>query len=151
MIKLGSVKEELLFIHEKNKYGLLLTQEVVEFAKNPDTHLHSKFEWDDSKAAQAHRIQQARQIITLELKVIKSDKNTQKTQCYVSISDDRKSGGGYRAIETVLADDVLRQQLLEGVLSELLRLKTKYNHLQELAGVFLEIEKFEKVLIPEVT
>ena len=42
-----SVKDELEQIRNANG-GILYPKAVVDFARNPDTDLHSGFEWDDS-------------------------------------------------------------------------------------------------------
>jgi len=38
-------------------------EDVVEYAKDPNTELHKCFEWGDTKAAFAHRKQQARMVL----------------------------------------------------------------------------------------
>lgn len=43
--------------------GRLTPEVVLEAARDPDSPLHSSFEWDDSKAAAAHRTNQARALI----------------------------------------------------------------------------------------
>jgi len=137
-----SVKDELEYIQKKNK-GLLNPRNVVEFAKNPETCLHSKFTWDDSKAAHEYRLLQARHIIRLELKIIHRGNNTIETNEYVSLTIDRKPDGGYRPIVVVMEDEYLRQQMLKDALNELIRIKSKYKQLEELSSIFGEIDKLE--------
>ena len=36
---------------------------ILEFARSENTELHKCFEWDDTKAAEKYRLQQARQIV----------------------------------------------------------------------------------------
>ena len=64
-----TVSEELDLISRKNG-GVVLPEAVVEFAKDPETALHSRFDWDDSEAAAKWRLVQARQVIRLELTVV---------------------------------------------------------------------------------
>ena len=143
MKKLNSVSEELRYLVDKNQ-GIINPHDVVEFAKNPETHLHSKFEWDDRKAAQSHRVWQARQLIKLELEVIKVNEESKNITYFVSLKNDRKPGGGYRETATVLHTKTLREQLLDQALGELIRIRIKYAELTELTAVFEEIEKLEK-------
>jgi hypothetical protein len=43
--------------------GVLSTPNVVEAAKNPNSILHSYFEWDNEQAANKHRLEQAAKLI----------------------------------------------------------------------------------------
>ena len=150
MKKYNSIKEELEFITQKNK-GICAPKDVVAFAENPETNLHKRFEWDDSKAAYEHRIWQARQIISLELIIIQKEPSenvnlelssfSKDVRAYVSLPMDRHSGGGYRKMEDVLKDDVLRQNLLDAARNDMIQFKGKYKDLKELADVFAAIDK----------
>lgn len=61
---------------------------VVQQAADPECILHAGFEWDDSKAAHAHRLQQARLIIRSVQVVIES---TPPRHIYVNVTtDDRQ-------------------------------------------------------------
>jgi len=144
MKKFDSIKDELLFIEKQNK-GLVKPAKVVKFAENPETLLHSKFEWDDNKASYNYRIWQARQIIRLELTVVetKGKKESITTRLFVSLSEDRTNAKGYRLIEKVMNNTSLREQLLKDALDELIRIKVKYKSLNELSKVFKAIEELE--------
>lgn len=145
MKKLNSIKEELLYLEKR--YGILDPKMVLDFASNEDTHLHSKFEWDDSKASYEYRLIQARKIIRLELEVISNDKVEMRTKLFVSLKKDRRPGGGYRNIISVMSDDDRRTMLLEEAMAELARLRAKYSHLEELASIFAEVKKAEMLIM----
>lgn len=133
------VKRELEQIRKRHR-GVLRAEDVVEFARHPDTALHSKFEWDDSLAAERYRLWQARKVIAVYVTVVAQ--NTTPVRAYVSLKDDREEdGGGYRRLEDVLADPVRRSKLLEEALSEANSWKAKYRHLKELEGIFAAIEE----------
>lgn len=139
-----NIKEELIYLAKNDPEGLCRPVAVVEFAKNPKTHLHKKFTWNIQKAAEEYWLWQARQVITLEFQVIKTSNGEKKTQLFVSLFDDRKAGG-YRMITDVLKDKDLYLRLLSEALSELNRLKEKYKDLKELAGVFQKIDELSVV------
>lgn len=40
-------------------FGAITPQNIVNYARNPETHIHKAFEWDDSAAAEKYRIHQA--------------------------------------------------------------------------------------------
>ena len=150
MKKLTSVQDELLYLCKKNK-GVLNPHDIVEYAENPDTYLHSKFEWDDDKAAGEYRLEQARRIIRLEFEIIQNtDVAVGPVRLFVSLRDDRNKEGGYRLIENVVKDNDLRQAMIKEALMEFVRIRNKYSTLVELADIFTAIEKKE-VLIFEKT
>lgn len=152
----ATITEELQIIQSMNG-GLLEPVHVVEYAKNPDTLLHGKFEWIDSKAAHSYRIWQARQLISLELLVIDKKGETpsdlfltvgsekdlkRKVRAFVSLTNDRYGDNkGYRNIYDVVVDDDLRAQLLEDARQDMLIFRRKYQLLKELAGVFEAMDK----------
>ena len=132
------VIEELHRISDKNG-GLLLPQHVVREARNPRSVLHSRFEWDNTKAAEEHRLWQARQLISICVEIIPG--TSELTQAYVSVSSDRAAGGGYRATVQVLSDTDLRRQFLQDALAELNTFQKKFARIKALAGIFSEIRK----------
>ena len=118
--------------------GLIVPEDVVFWAQqNPTSALHSQFEWDDSAAARAYRIAQARKVIAV---CVLADDGGRKL---VSLSIDRTKGG-YRNVEDVIANDELRRILVKDALAEFKRVRAKYEHVKELASVYEEIEKADK-------
>ncbi|MFW6275032.1 MAG: hypothetical protein ACOC2M_00195 [bacterium] len=140
--KANSIKEELILL---TKNGILNPHDVVEYAKNPETHLHSKFEWDNTKAAHEYRLEQARKTIRLHLNVIQTNDNEEKvTRYFISLKEDRIPGGGYRTMNSVLSDSEKREKLLDEALQELIRIRMKYQDLNELSEIFSKIDKLKK-------
>lgn len=118
--------------------GLVMAEDVVAWAKeNPESALHSQFEWDDSEAANAYRLWQARRVIAV---CVVAEDGERKL---VSLSIDR-SKGGYRSVEAVISNDELRRILVNDALAELKRVRAKYLHVKELTPVYEEIDKAEK-------
>jgi hypothetical protein len=128
---------ELQRIADRNN-GLLLPEEVVKAAKSPKSALHTCFEWDNTKAAQAHRLWQARQLISVTVNYLNNTKET--VPMFVSLSSDREKGGGYRTLVSVLSDDEQRKQLLEDAYEDMQTFKRKYKRLEELTEVFEAME-----------
>ena len=142
MSKKAAIQKELDLIARKHN-GLLRPENVVEAAeKDKKGVLGSCFEWSDTKAAREYRLWQAREIIMVHVIVL--HKNTKPTRVYVSMMNDRtRPGGGYRSIEVVLSDKILREQFLYEAKVELERFMAKYSQLKELAGVFAAIRKIK--------
>ena len=142
MSKKAAIQKELDLIARKHN-GLLRPENVVDAAKNKESVLHSCFEWNNTKAAKEYRLWQAREIIAVHVTVL--HKETKPTRVYVSMMNDRiRPGGGYRPIEVVLSNKILRKQFLNEALADLKRIEDKYNQLTELAEVFKAIRRVSR-------
>jgi hypothetical protein len=84
--------------------GRLTPKAVVRAAANPESPLHPLFEWDDSKAADRHRLDQAR---TLIRSVQVEYRTTTQTVTSVAYVHDPSMGArqqGYRSVEKLRED-----------------------------------------------
>lgn len=108
--------------------GQLHPQAVVQGARSPKSLLHRHFEWDDAKAAEAHRLDQARALIR-SIRVIDEDDDRSKP-AFLSIRND--DGIGYRAIAEVLTNRHLRERLLEQAQRDLDSWTARYRELKEI-------------------
>lgn len=133
------IEAELLQIQAADPQQLLRAEAVVEFAENPATALHQKFNWDDTEAARQWRLHTARGVIRTYVAVL-STKAPEKFRAFVSLSKDRTRGGGYRSIASVLSDDDMREQLLADAYRSMKHFMNRYGSLQELAEVFKAME-----------
>ena len=158
VIEVLTVTEELNLIREDNN-GLISPRNVVEFARDPNTSLHNKFEWDNKKAGDNYRLWQARRIIRLELvvvsscsdgKIIISDMSEgeigagdNKIRAYVSLQNDRAGddSGGYRSLTDVMSNEEYRDQLLEMAKKDMIIFKQKYGVLSKLSKVFMAMDE----------
>jgi len=139
------IDEELELVASRHG-GILRAEDVVEFARNPETELHKHFEWDDSKAAHEYRLWQARQVIRVYATIIPNE-NVGEVRAYVSLYPDRtQPGGGYRPLAVVLSDDQLREQLLRQALKEADTWRHKYQQLERLAPIFKALEQVKRDL-----
>jgi len=138
------IERELEEIRQSNPEGKLHARAVVEFARNPRTALHHRFEWDDTEAAEKFRLMQARQVIRVFVKDYPREHKT--IRAYVSLVQDRKKGGGYRSSEEVLRETALRDALVYQAHRAMKAFISKYEDLEELAGV---IAAMEGAMIPD--
>ncbi len=119
--------------------GLLNPVSVVTFARNPVSSLHGYFEWDDTAAAEQHRLEQARRLIRACIHVIKMPDGADTiVPVFISLPGDRVEGG-YRVLAEVMASSVLRESALTMVLAELARINAKVAQFKELARIYEEI------------
>jgi hypothetical protein len=140
-IILDALKE----IQKSNSDGLLLPEDVVTAARDENSPLHDRFDWDDSAAARKYRIIQARELIA-SVEIVTDGPRERFTPAFVSLMPDRKDGGGYRAIKEVLSSKRLKKEMIRTALIELNGVRQRYDRLSELAGVFREIRRLEKSL-----
>jgi len=151
---------ELTIIKDMNG-GLLDPAHVVDHARDPKSALHSRFEWNNGKAAEQYRIWQARQIISsfkvipyelkgsLSLKLQTKESGDEPTvRAFVSLSQDRAQRkedneipAGYRSIQEVITDEDLSQMLLDEAKKEMQTFKHKYSILKELRKVMAAIDE----------
>jgi len=122
--------------------GTLTPQAVVQRAKNKASALHDLFSWDDKEAARLRRLDEARTII-MSVRVqleTRPDQPPVRVRAFVSLADDRLTGGGYRSIQVVMSNPTQRAQLLRTAIQEFGALKKKYESLSELAQVYEALE-----------
>jgi len=139
MTRKEAVLKELNTITQKHD-GMLRPVDVVEFAKNERTVLHSCFTWNNTEAAEQWRIHQARMLIRVTVAVFQDDDETEY-RAFVSLKDDRYGHLGYRPMISILGDGDLTEKMLEEALEEMATFKEKYKQLHELVAVFAEIDK----------
>lgn len=124
-------------------HGKLMPSDVVEAARPKSSPLHSKFEWDNSEAAEKYRLWQARQLISITVEYLGSGEQASLEKVFVSLTTDRDRGG-YRSLVTVMSDEQYRERLLEDALDEMRRFHKKYKELKELADVFEAMKQVTK-------
>ena len=130
-----SIRDELLAIQQADPGNVLYPPAVVAWARaNVGSALHAAIEWDDERAADAHRLWQIRRLI--QLHITAEDGSPQM----VSLSIDRAANGGYRSVSDVVKAPDLRQIMLDDALAELERVQIKYNRVTALERVWKEAD-----------
>lgn len=143
-IRSAEVIKELKRIASKNA-GCLRPQDIVKAASSRTSVLHELFEWDDTEAARAWRVHQARMLLNVVVEYIGPKDEEREERVYVSLRNERDGDSGYRSLVDVLSDEQLRAQLLRDAFEELEHFKKRYKNLKELAEVFAAIDhSFER-------
>ncbi len=107
--------ERLFYISSKYK-GKLTPERVIEDAKPKDSIFHNYFQWDNKKASDEWRLQQARNLINHIVEVVVIEGVQSKQRSFFSI----KNGGGEKAyvtIKTAVTKPNYRIQLLNQLIS----------------------------------
>jgi len=93
----------------ESKAGKLLPADVVEAARDPMSPLHGQFEWDDSAAAEAYRLQQAGDLIRrVKITLTVEDKPVRVVR-YVSTQQEAPSS--YRVVTRAPMVDLMQVEL----------------------------------------
>ena len=124
--------ERLEYIRTNNK-NKITPVTIVTDAKSKSSPLHNYFEWNDRKASEEYRLQQARSLINhiVQLVVIEGVQSTQKS--YFSVTN----GGGkrvYVTLQKAATTKIYRIQLLN-------QLITVMQNATELMKLFRSYEK----------
>jgi len=131
--------QEMEQVASANRQKRLDPEEMVEWARrHPQSKLHGEFNWNDSRAAQLYRIEQARRLIQVYIEVVVPDRPP--VRAWVSLPEDRGTSGGYRRMRDVMANAVQREHLLADAYREMELFKSRYANLDALANVFRAID-----------
>lgn len=123
----ASVESELASLREASADGVITPAMVVNYAQeHPLSALHSKFEWDDSKAAHHYRLWQARQMIASIY--VRQAVNTEPIRAYVHLREEQE---GYRETTTVCADKDLFKSLSAQFRRDMKSLARRYECLRK--------------------
>jgi hypothetical protein len=118
--------------------GELHPQAVVADARNAKSPLHLHFEWDDRKAAEAYRVDQARALIR-SIRVIDEDDADRPRPAFLSIRAD--AGVAYHALQDVLTSADLRERLLAQAQRDLDAWTARYRELREIVELVLPAQQ----------
>ena len=111
-------------------------QNIVDYAEeHPDSELHKCFTWDDSKAANEWRKQEARQVV--RLLVFADDETKQPTQIRVL----QKAMDAYEPVKTIVRNNDEYAKLLARARAELKAFRERYKQINELEKVLEAIDE----------
>lgn len=113
----------------------LTAKNLLDANRAEDSPLHNEFEWDDSKAAEQYREQQARHIIN-SLCVCSEENNQEPVRAFFTINQPI-----YESLPIILQSTEKHTSLLDLALRELKAFKSKYNMLSQLKCVMEAIDE----------
>ena len=113
---------------------------LVDASRPAEAPLHPAFEWNDQKAAEAWRQDQASTMIRHIAVVIDKPEGASATvRAFVSVK--REEDRSYTSIAHALSDEELRAQVLRQAWAELEAWRSRYAELVELGKVFSLIDQ----------
>jgi hypothetical protein len=130
---------------QKAHNGLLEPEMLVDAARDERSILHPHFEWDDAKAAEAFRTDQARDLIrSLTVDISRSNVEEKQVRAYVNVETGQERG--YVSTFTALSSAELRKQVLEKAFAELEAWRARHAELSELARIFAAIDETRPII-----
>ncbi len=115
----------------------LTADNLLEANRAPDAPLHGAFEWDDQKAAEEYRRQQARHIIACICVV--AENKTEEIRAFYNL--ERKEPT-YTSLKVILESQDDMDRLYRTALAELAAFQKKYATVKRLEPVFNAIDQF---------
>lgn len=112
--------------------------DVVNAARSTRSKLHKLFEWDDTKAAESWRTQQAK-VMLHNLSVV--TENAEPVRAFVRITAQSRDTAEYMNITSAMEDEDSREIVLSNALMELKAFQKKYHALQEFSKLMDVIEE----------
>lgn len=137
-----SVKAEVAgeVMHRLEAEGRLTPANLVDEARPEESPMHKAFEWDDAKAAENYRKQQATQmiraIVVRESDIVEGGSENVR----VKVFNQPEKGGVYESLRTILMDEEKTGSLLDKAKVELRTFRIKYSQLDRLARLMSEID-----------
>lgn len=126
-------------------HGELTPQDVVNDARNDNSPLHSFFEWDDSAAAEAHRLAQARGLIRSVVAIyVREEAPAVRTKMFVHVPEP--SAPHYRETGHAMSQAKTRKLVLQRAWRELQGWRKRYADLKEFSELFDVIDEVDKNL-----
>ena len=119
-------------IEELNReLGEVTPQIMVDDARPEDALMHPLYEWNDAKAAEKYRHNQAKKILS-ELVIVRVSEDERElpepTKAFVSIKP-RNESASYKPIVEALSDEDTKKQVIENARMELDSYTRKYSNL----------------------
>lgn len=112
--------------------GELEPRDVVNAARDKGNPLHIHFEWDDRVAAEAYRVDQARNIIRI-VRVVDDEASEGTSRAFISVNG--KNGVSYRAVDDVKASQDLQEAVLEQAEKDLEAFERRYKELKDICAI----------------
>ena len=129
-----SLRDHLQAIYDER--GTLTPPLVVDAARDPQHPLHSRFDWDDTTAAEKWRCEQASLLIrSVKIAYTRPDGQSAEVRAFVPIRDSSHGPADFRPAEEAMADPFTSKLVLRAFERDVQQLKSRYSHLREFATV----------------
>ena len=124
--------------HLEAENGSVTKEMFLDFSRPIDSPTHCLFEWEDPKAAEKYRLDQARNTISnLRIVYVAPTNENVAVRAFVNVS--RKSEKSmYESIGDALKDENKKQNILNRIQGELDAFVQRNRHIEELADMLID-------------
>jgi hypothetical protein len=130
----GKVIEKL---HDKHQG--VTPELLVEEAKKKRSPVHNLFEWDDTAAAEAYRVHQARLVLNhIEVVIERGEEVPLVIRAFHSV--EYEEGRCYTTIKAARANEDLWEQIKDEALRQIKNWQETYRHIQEFEAIHQAID-----------
>lgn len=123
----------------EDQHGKVTRELFLDSARPEDSDMHPLFEWDDEKAAEKYRLQQA-SIIISSIRVTVVEEETKPVTVHPYVQTDTGSSV-YINIDKAMSDEDERQKVIRRACAEMKWFISKYNAYVEFAELIDLMEK----------
>lgn len=127
--------------------GAVTPVEFVQAAKNPESPVHSLFDWDVQRAAEKHWLSQAATYIKAVVVVIEGVETPAFHRVFIKARDSFQ----YVDVDTATHDEELWRQVIQAALKEAKAWALRYRQYKQLSAIVVAIEETEKAVQNEKT
>ena len=133
---MASLRDELQSIYERR--GELTPDIVLEEARPKSSPIHDRFEWDNTKAAEAWRREQAHELIRSVRVVYRKPDTDERIELRQWHAVSSPTGHVYEPLEKITDDPLLRQLVLRDMEREWRQLHGRYETFAEFTSMVLK-------------
>ncbi len=120
----------------RDEHGSLTPALVVDAARDPEHPLHSRFEWDDTIAAEKWRIEQASQLLRVTFRP--DPKRPTDLRAFVAVRGENAPTSDYLPTAEALGNPFTRELVLRSMKRDWQTFKRRYDHMAEFASFVAE-------------
>ena len=131
-----SLRDELSTI--RAAHGKLTPQFVLDDARDKNHPLHTRFEWDDTAAAEAYRLVQAHALITSVKVIYKKGRHQRTVRAFHAIRGEDTNSFVYEPVEEVAVNDFLTQLVRRDMERGWKQLKARFGHFNDFVEMIRE-------------
>jgi len=119
----------------RKKHGTLKPEIVVEESRNKNAILHRCFQWDDAKAAELYRNEQARKLIINIVTTSENESVKCRVRYFMNVGTSENYNRSYIPVTEAIVDDTAYKDLLGQARADMERFIDKYTQIEELGFV----------------
>lgn len=139
----ANAQEAGLMMEELERTVGLTKETLLEANRKEGTVLHNEFTWNDTEAAEAYRLEQAKHILS-NITIVTGEKNETPVRAFFSSAQDTGKDRRYESLRVIVSDETKTEKLMQSAIRELTAFRKKYTMLTELNRIFAEIDELQQ-------